>query len=69
MMMKNRELLIHSQPDLMSEYNPNNMVFQLKQQYRERIEYLQGRIISQQKEIIELQNIIKQLTEGKEYDC
>jgi hypothetical protein len=53
----------------MSEYNPNSMARQLKQQYRERIEYLQEQIINQQKEIIELQNIIKQLTEGKEYDC
>ena len=67
--MKNRELLTHLRLDLMTESNTNILAFQLKQQYRERIEYLQKQIIRQQTEIIELQNIIKQLTEGKEYDC
>jgi len=67
--MKNRELLTHLRLDLMTESNTNILAFQLKQQYRERIDYLQKQIIRQQTEIIELQNIIKQLTEGKEYDC
>jgi hypothetical protein len=53
----------------MTESNTNILAFQLKQQYRERIDYLQKQIIRQQTEIIELQNIIKQFTEGKEYDC
>lgn len=67
--MKNLGLLTHLRLDLMTESNTNILAFQLKQQYRERIDYLQKQIIRQKTEIIELQNIIKQFSEGKEYDC
>jgi len=47
----------------------NKMVFDLKQQYQGRISQLQEKITEQQKEILQLQEMIKLLTQGKEYDC
>lgn len=47
----------------------NKMVFDLKQQYQGRISQLQEKITEQQKEILQLQEMIKLLTLSKEYDC
>jgi peptidoglycan hydrolase CwlO-like protein len=45
------------------------MVFDLKQQYQERITQLQEKITDQQKEILQLQEQIRLLSYTKEYDC
>jgi len=47
----------------------NKMVFDLKQQYLERIEQLQKKITEQQHEISQLQEQIKYMSNVKEYDC
>lgn len=47
----------------------NKMVFDLKQQYQDRISQLQGKIEEQQKEILQLQEQINLLCYDKEYDC
>ena len=46
----------------------NKMVFDLKQQYQGRISQLQEKITEQQKEILQLQEMIKLLSYDKEYD-
>jgi hypothetical protein len=46
----------------------NKMVFDLKQMYQGRISHLQNRITEQQKEILQLQEMIKLLSYDKEYD-
>jgi hypothetical protein len=47
----------------------NKMVFDLKEQYQGRITQLQQQINEQQKEIVQLQEQIKLLTQEKYYDC
>lgn len=47
----------------------NKMVFDLKQQYQDRIEQLQKKITEQQHEILQLQEQIKYMSNVKEYDC
>jgi peptidoglycan hydrolase CwlO-like protein len=47
----------------------NRMLGELKDQYQARIEQLQGKITEQQQEILELQELIKLLTQEKYYDC
>jgi len=47
----------------------NKMVFDLKQQYQNRISELQDKITEQQKEILQLQEQIKLLTQEEFYDC
>lgn len=47
----------------------NKMVVDLKTQYEEKITGLQNKIEQQQKEIVQLQELIKLLTYTKEYDC
>jgi hypothetical protein len=44
------------------------MEFRLKQQYKDRIDYLQTKIVEQQKEIIELKTQISKISEGKIYE-
>jgi len=48
--------------------NTNKMVFDLKQMYQGRISQLQDKITEQQKEILDLQDMIKLLSYDKEYD-
>ena len=48
--------------------NLNAMEFRLKQQYKDRIDYLQTKIVEQQKEIIELKTQISKISEGKIYE-
>jgi len=45
------------------------MVFHLKREHANRVDYLREQILSQKKEIDFLKNQIKLLTEGKTYDC
>ncbi len=47
----------------------NKMLFELKEQYQGRISQLQEQITDQQKEILQLQEQIKLLTDPKYYDC
>ena len=47
----------------------NKMLFELKEQYQGRITELQQKITVQQKEILQLQEQIKLLTQEKYYDC
>jgi len=47
----------------------NKMLFDLKQQYQDRISQLQDKITEQQKEIVQLQEQIKYMSYVKEYDC
>lgn len=47
----------------------NKMLFDLKQQYQERISQLQNKISEQQHEILQLQEQIKYMSNVKEYDC
>ena len=46
----------------------NKILFDLKQQYQGRISQLQDKITEQQKEILDLQDMIKLLSYDKEYD-
>jgi len=45
------------------------MIGELKEQYQGRITELQQKIIEQQHEILQLQEMIKLLTQEKFYDC
>jgi len=47
----------------------NRLEFNLKEQYQERIAYLQNKISEQQSEIIKLQDQIKYMSKDKFYDC
>ena len=47
----------------------NRLEFSLKEQYQERISYLQSKISEQQIEIIKLQEQIKYMSKDKFYDC
>lgn len=47
----------------------NKMIGDLKIQYQERIDQLQNKISEQSKEINQLQEQIKLLSNIKEYDC
>lgn len=47
----------------------NSMITELKEQYQGRISELQQKIENQQKEILQLQEQIKLLSQVKEYDC
>ena len=47
----------------------NRLEFNLKEQYQERIAYLQNKISEQQSEIIKLQEQIKYMSRDRFYDC
>ena len=47
----------------------NKMIGELKDQYQERISYLQQKISEQQQEILQLQEQIKYMLKDKFYDC
>ena len=47
----------------------NSLEFKLKQQYQERIVYLQSKIKQQEHEIAQLQQQIKYTSKDKFYDC
>ena len=47
----------------------NRLEFNLKQQYQDRITYLQNKITEQQHEILQLQEQIKYLSNDRFYDC
>lgn len=47
----------------------NRLEFNLKQQYQDRIAYLQNKISEQQSEIIKLQEQIKYMSKDRFYDC
>lgn len=47
----------------------NKMIFDLKQQYQNRITQLQQRIESQQHEILQLQEQIEYMSKDRYYDC
>jgi len=47
----------------------NKMVFDLKEQYQERIEQLQNKIAEQEHEISQLQKQIEYMSRDKFYDC
>jgi cell division protein FtsL len=52
-----------------SDFYTNHLVLQLKEQYRNRIEFLQSKITSQQNEIDQLKEQIKLITAEKMYEC
>jgi cell division protein FtsB len=47
----------------------NKMLFDLKEQYQERIEQLQNKIVEQEHEISQLQKQIEYMSRDKFYDC
>jgi hypothetical protein len=47
----------------------NAMIFNLKKEHRNKIDYLQMQIVRQKNEIDILKRQILILTEGKKYDC
>ena len=47
----------------------NRLEFNLKQQYQERITFLQQKITEQQHEILRLKEQIKYMSKDKFYDC
>jgi cell division protein FtsL len=47
----------------------NKMLFELKEQYQDRITELQQKITEQQQEILQLQEQIRLLSREKYYDC
>ena len=53
----------------MIETSINRLEFNLKQQYQERISYLQEKITEQQHEILRLQEQIKYMSKDRFYDC
>jgi len=53
----------------MIETSFNRLEFTLKQQYQERISFLQQKITEQQHEILCLQEQIKYMSRDKFYDC
>jgi uncharacterized coiled-coil protein SlyX len=53
----------------MIETSVNRLEFNLKQQYQERISYLQNKITEQQHEILQLQEQIKYMSKDRYYDC
>ena len=53
----------------MSNPEFNRLGFDLKQQYQERINHLQQKIIEQQHEILRLQEQIKYISKDRFYDC
>lgn len=54
---------------LMIDTSLNRLEFNLKEQYQERINYLQRKIEEQQYEILKLQDQIKYMSKDKFYDC
>jgi cysteinyl-tRNA synthetase len=52
-----------------TDFDSNRLVFQLKQQYRDRIDFLQSQINRQQSEINQLKEQIALITKEKDYDC
>jgi hypothetical protein len=53
----------------MSNPEFNRFAFDLKQQYQERITFLQQKITEQQHEILKLQEQIKYMSKDRFYDC
>ena len=53
----------------MIETSVNRLDFELKQQYQDRIYYLQQKITEQQHEILQLQEQIKYMSKDRFYDC
>ena len=53
----------------MSNPEFNRFAFDLKQQYQERITFLQQKITEQQNEILRLQEQIKYMSKDRFYDC
>ena len=53
----------------MIETSVNRLAFVLKQQYEDRISYLQNKITEQQREIVQLQEQIKYMSKDRFYDC
>jgi len=53
----------------MIETSVNRLEFILKQQYQEKISYLQNKITEQQHEILQLQEQIKYMSKDRYYDC
>jgi uncharacterized coiled-coil protein SlyX len=53
----------------MIDTSMNRLEFNLKQQYQERIAFLQQKITDQQREIIQLQEQIKYMSKDRFYDC
>jgi hypothetical protein len=47
----------------------NKMLFDLKEQYRMKINHLQNKISEQEQEIANLKTLISLLTIEREYDC
>jgi hypothetical protein len=52
-----------------TDFDNNRLAFQLKQQYRDRIDFLQSQITRQQGEINQLKEQIVLITKEKDYDC
>ena len=52
-----------------TDFDNNRLAFQLKQQYRDRIDFLQSQINRQQSEINQLKEQIALITKEKDYDC
>jgi hypothetical protein len=52
-----------------TDFDSSRLVFQLKQQYRDRIDFLQSQITRQQGEINQLKEQIALITKEKDYDC
>ena len=53
----------------MIDTSMNRLEFNLKQQYQDRITYLQNKITEQQHEILQLQEQIKYMSKDRFYDC
>ena len=52
-----------------TDFDSDHLIFKLKQQYRDRIDFLQSQITRQQGEINQLKEQIKLITKEKDYDC
>ena len=54
---------------MIANFYTNHLALQLKEQYRDRIDFLQSKITNQQTEINQLKEQIKLITVEKMYEC
>jgi chromosome segregation ATPase len=54
---------------MIANFYNNHLALQLKEQHRNRIDFLQSKIANQQHEINQLNEQIKRMSQEKKYDC
>lgn len=52
-----------------TNFYSNHLVHRLNEQHRDRVDFLQSKIAEQQKEIEQLEEKIKLMSQEKDYEC